>query len=78
MPIGNYTLDEIYVGDEVAFESPHVDTDHYWIVTGKDINNNSITIKTAPQAIMHDTWTLQVKEIRVVLPISKERNSSSI
>jgi len=36
MPIGNYTLDEIYIGDEVTFLCASVNTDHAWIVHGKE------------------------------------------
>lgn len=77
MPIGNYTMDEIYIGDEVIFESDKVDTDFYWIVIGKDEKTNTISIKTAPQVIREDWWTLHVSEIRVLQLFSKLGNANS-
>jgi hypothetical protein len=74
MPVGNYTIDEINVGDEVTFLSNSVDTDHSWIVHGKDEKLNKVYIKTSPHAIREDYWTLDIKEIMLVIPISSSRN----
>lgn len=77
MPIGKYTLDEVFVGDEVIFNSDQVSTDYYWIVTGKDEKLNKIFIKTAPEAIKEDWWTLDVSEIRVLTQSSRLRTENS-
>lgn len=78
MPIGKYTLDEIYIGDEVIFDSNTVSTDHYWIVTGKNENSNEIYIKTRPEAIIQDTWIVRVSEVRVVIPTSTLRKKDNL
>lgn len=76
MPIGNYTLDEIHIGDEVTFLCASVNTDHAWIVHGKDEELNKIYIRTHPESIKQDYWTLDVKEVKYVIPTSPLRSST--
>jgi len=74
MPIVNYTLGEIYIGDEVTFLCASVNTDHVWIVHGKEKVLNKIYIRTHPESIIQDYWTLDVKEVKYVIPTSPLRS----
>jgi hypothetical protein len=75
MPIRDYTLEEIYIGDEVTFLSNSIDTDFPWVVTGKDERSNQVYIKPSPQVIKEDYWTFSVKNIMMVIQTSPLRKS---
>lgn len=68
-------MDEIFVGDEVYFESTKLQDNHgeYWPVIGKAGNEIYVEFKTFG---FDDNWTIKIDEVLYMFPTSKLKSKT--